>query len=216
MTRVLLPCQVRGYPCTCAWPEHCDSQQSSLPPTRMAQKADQSQPAMPTLSHQLKAVQLQPASTTPQQHPSSASATSSDSLQSVSGCCSDQPMQPIEQSPKGKQTEAVAAPMGLASCDAVGGQHQVEARQNGSQQHGTEHDTEADLQRLEQEFVHDVYNAIATHFSATRFAIWPKVLSHCTPLTSPHWQPSSNTRYEQHCLSSLYIMLLFSQLAVHA
>lgn len=35
---------------------------------------------------------------------------------------------------------------------------------------------EADLQRMEQEFVHDVYNAIAPHFSSTRFAIWPKVL----------------------------------------
>ena len=34
---------------------------------------------------------------------------------------------------------------------------------------------EADLQRMEQEFVHDVYNAIAPHFSSTRFAIWPKV-----------------------------------------
>ncbi len=35
---------------------------------------------------------------------------------------------------------------------------------------------EADLRRMEQEFVHDVYNAIAPHFSSTRFAIWPKVL----------------------------------------
>lgn len=34
---------------------------------------------------------------------------------------------------------------------------------------------EAHLQRMEQEFVHDVYNAIAPHFSSTRFAIWPKV-----------------------------------------
>lgn len=34
---------------------------------------------------------------------------------------------------------------------------------------------EAGLQQLEQEFVHDVYNAIAPHFSATRFAIWPRV-----------------------------------------
>jgi len=34
---------------------------------------------------------------------------------------------------------------------------------------------EADLRRMEQEFVHDVYNAIAPHFSSTRFAIWPKV-----------------------------------------
>jgi len=36
--------------------------------------------------------------------------------------------------------------------------------------------TDADLRHMEQEFVHDVYNAIAPHFSSTRFAIWPKVL----------------------------------------
>ena len=35
---------------------------------------------------------------------------------------------------------------------------------------------QADTQRMEQEYVHDVYNAIAPHFSSTRFAIWPKVI----------------------------------------
>lgn len=185
MTRVLLLlCQVRGYPCTCPWPEHCDSQQSSLPPTRMAQKADQSQLVAPKLSHQLQSVQLQPASTAPRQ-PSTASAMSSNALHSASGCCSDQPMRPAEQSLGGRQAETGDAVRGLGPCDAVGGQHQVEARQTGSQQRGTEHETEAELQRLEQEFVHDVYNAIAPHFSATRFAIWPKVLAYCgAPLTS--------------------------------
>ena len=34
---------------------------------------------------------------------------------------------------------------------------------------------EAHLQRLEEQYVHNVYNAIAPHFSSTRFAVWPKV-----------------------------------------
>lgn len=98
-----------------------------------------------------------------------------DSLQSASDCPPDQPVQPSEQFSIGRQTEAGAAEFGLQHSDAVGGQSQVEARQNGSQ-HETEADRNKDLQRLEQKFVHDVYNAIAPHFSATRFAIWPKVL----------------------------------------
>jgi hypothetical protein len=34
---------------------------------------------------------------------------------------------------------------------------------------------EAALRQLEQTHVHEVYDVIAPHFSATRFAIWPKV-----------------------------------------
>lgn len=209
MTRVLLPCQVRGYPCTCPWPEHCDSQQSSLPPTRMAQKADQSQPAAPALPYQLKSVQLQPASTASWQP--SASAMSSNSLQSASGCCSDQPIQPNEHSSGSRATEAGVALGGLDPCD-VGGQHQVEARQNGSQQRGTEHDTEADLQRLEQEFVHDVYNAIAPHFSATRFAIWPKVLSYCGAPLRPSLAaifPYTQQSYTSLCICYHFLTLQY-------
>ena len=139
----------------------------------MAQKAHQPQPAAaPTLSHEPQSVQLHNASPAPQQL-FNAPTTSLDSLQAASGCPPDQPLQPTKQCPVGRQTEADAAV--LQHPDAVGGQQpQVEARHN-----GTQHETEADLQRLEQEFVHDVYNAIAPHFSATRFAIWPKVLDDC-------------------------------------
>jgi hypothetical protein len=31
------------------------------------------------------------------------------------------------------------------------------------------------LAALESQFVHSIYNAIAPHFAATRFAVWPKV-----------------------------------------
>ena len=58
-----------------------------------------------------------------------------------------------------------------------GREHQQSAEADPGQKANTgkEDNSEAELQRLEQEFVHDVYNAIAPHFSATRFAIWPKV-----------------------------------------
>ena len=39
---------------------------------------------------------------------------------------------------------------------------------------GDEDDTQ--LEQMEARYVHSVYDIIATHFSATRFAIWPKVL----------------------------------------
>ena len=35
--------------------------------------------------------------------------------------------------------------------------------------------SDEDLVRMEARYVHNVYDIIATHFSATRFAIWPKV-----------------------------------------
>lgn len=35
------------------------------------------------------------------------------------------------------------------------------------------------LERMEARYVHNVYDIIATHFSATRFAIWPKVPVYC-------------------------------------
>ncbi|KAL0038021.1 hypothetical protein WJX79_009793 [Trebouxia sp. C0005] len=104
--------KVRGYPCDCQWPEHCDSQQSQLPPTRMALKSQM------------------PGTTSPGSQPSNL----------IEQCIKD---------------EADAA--------------------HGKPSSGQHTSKEADLQRMEQEFVHDVYNAIAPHFSSTRFAIWPKV-----------------------------------------
>ena len=72
-----------------------------------------------------------------------------------------------EQSREG--TEASNTNQATASVDVSG-----EAREQ-TDRSGSHTATQADLQRLEQEFVHDVYNAIAPHFSATRFAVWPKV-----------------------------------------
>lgn len=65
--------------------------------------------------------------------------------------------------------EASSTGQTAASVDASG------AAREQIEHNGIHAATQADLQRLEQEFVHDVYNAIAPHFSATRFAVWPKV-----------------------------------------
>lgn len=150
---------MRGYPCNCQWPEHCDSQQSSLPPTRMAQKASHPQPAAPALPHDTSAVSQQSAD---------ALQLSSNSLQSAPDYCSDQPLQP----PAGRSPEAGDADLAMEPSETMTGKSQLEGKHSDSPQQA-----EAELQRLEQEFVHDVYNAIAPHFSATRFAIWPKVMS---------------------------------------
>ncbi|KAL3142945.1 hypothetical protein ABBQ38_003230 [Trebouxia sp. C0009 RCD-2024] len=161
--------QVRGYPCSCQWPEQCDSQQSSLPPTRMAQRADHPQPSALALSHDIDGtVQLHQARTGLQQS-ANASHTSLNSLQSAPDCRPGQLLQPAAAA----QSEAGTAQ--TKPLETMHDQQQLEGSQNGSGQNGSGHHGEADLQRLEQEFVHDVYNAIAPHFSATRFAIWPKV-----------------------------------------
>lgn len=41
-------------------------------------------------------------------------------------------------------------------------------------------------EQLEARYVHSVYNIIATHFSATRFAIWPKARTSHVPSTDWH------------------------------
>ena len=134
----------------------------------MAQKASHSysQPSAPALSH-TKPVHLHQANIVSQQ-PANVSKTSPNTAQSALDGCSDQPLQPAA----GTQLEEGNAQ--LKPSETLNDQHQLEGSQDGSRR-----EAEADLQRLEQEFVHDVYNAIAPHFSATRFAIWPKVM--CTP-----------------------------------
>jgi alkylated DNA repair protein alkB family protein 8 len=43
-------------------------------------------------------------------------------------------------------------------------------------------DADAAAAAMEALHVHQVYDAIAVHFSATRFAVWPKVGAHVTLL----------------------------------
>lgn len=203
--------QVRGFPCKCEWPEQCDSQQGSLPPTRMAAKAS-CLPDQDTTQQQLSAPPepesslLSPsaakigssqraestrssgrtAASGPEQGPQDGSAAGHDRSNPALHKQSNN----LEQSCGGVRQEGDAAPgstaaTGEAEGDSgkvgsraatgeVGGDSgkaaQVSGRVGGGQGAG-----QADVKRLEQEYVHDVYNAIAPHFSSTRFAIWPKV-----------------------------------------
>ena len=59
-------------------------------------------------------------------------------------------------------------------------------------------DSERELQQLEQAYVHDVYNAIAPHFSATRFAVWPKVRSYLPGLALVCCGPAGNAVCDCH------------------
>lgn len=174
--------QVRGYPCDCQWPEHCDSQQSRLPPTRMAQKAHQPLPAPPSSPPHLhqptcnSSLHPDQASTSNEQS-TGHSAITSRSLESDTNTLSVNSVtlpSPFSAAMPGDSgTEAGGPSMQAQASCGTDSQKEVGLRRG---QHEGPDAAEADLERLEQEFVHDVYNAIAPHFSATRFAIWPKVL----------------------------------------
>ena len=172
LKRGRLGLQVRGYPCDCQWPEHCDSQQGGLPPTRMASKAPATSPAQPS-SH---AHSAQPEVTC------SSDQAGSNGHPDQGGATSELPaIRPEDRQAPNATEQSMQRHVGNAeasSAEAASADRPTEACQQPGQLlgHGAE---QAKLQRLEQEFVHDVYNAIAMHFSATRFAVWPKVCPKC-------------------------------------
>jgi alkylated DNA repair protein alkB family protein 8 len=117
---------VRGFPCDCDYPEHCNSQQAPLPLTRLALLK--------------QAQQAERADQAAAQHHGCAAA-GNDKL-SAAAERGDGELSPSSPNP----THARLCPP-----------------------------AEASLQHLEDLHVNAVYNAIAPHFSATRFAVWPKV-----------------------------------------
>lgn len=143
----------------------------------MAQKAGQSQPAAPGPSSEgHQAPSADPPGPIHQgqatQQPVYSSTPSTATLQSNPNGQQTEPAQLLDQKPLSQlqldsTTEANSR---SANAESQAGQSSGEGRQD-----GVVPTADADLERLEQEFVHDVYNAIAPHFSATRFAIWPKV-----------------------------------------
>ena len=89
----------------------------------------------------------------------------------------------------GQQTGAVS-PATSAANTSTATRTEDKSGSEGTKKSSDQHtSSEADLQRLEQQFVHDVYNAIAPHFSSTRFAIWPKVLGDLPHLNSNNCRP---------------------------
>ena len=170
--------QVRGYPCNCQWAEHCDSQHSSLPPTRMAQKAQHTQPVSPLGSSQSHddlsvAPDGHPHNVAATQQPTDATPSGSAAKQADTDCSLHKPVDlPQQISPL---LGPGVGESSSGSCTDASGRTAGEAEIGQGRQGRDAPAADADLERLEQEFVHDVYNAIAPHFSATRFAIWPKV-----------------------------------------
>lgn len=167
--------QVRGFPCECSWPECCDSQGGGMPPTRMALAAQQTG-ALHTSAAAASLPAHSPAQSQDMPRPSGepeptgrisgGSADGSAVDCSAAGCSRCR-----EPDSAADSISAVAAserhPGGLK-----GG---LEPAQPGSGRCEAVDENDAELERMEARYVHSVYDIIATHFSATRFAIWPKV-----------------------------------------
>lgn len=139
--------QARGFACDCEYPAMCDSQASTLPPTRKLQllQAQGDTAAAPGLRH-------------PSDATSSAAAAADVDLPA-------QRQMPAGGAGAGGAAEATGC-LAAGACSAC-----VASSGGGGAQDSAEGD--AQLQRLEQDYVHRVYDAIAPHFSATRCASRP-------------------------------------------
>jgi hypothetical protein len=166
--------ETRGYACTCHFPEYCDSQKGALPPTRLAQLQQQQQQGGGEAADILHERECGAGNGR-----SSSSADAGDSVGSCRGggptiglqsCSKGTGMQQSSSSSKTDEgasgTAAAASPQEPVA--GVSAQHLVAGD-------GVDSDPEAAAEQMEAAFVHQVYDAIAPHFSATRFAIWPKV-----------------------------------------
>ncbi|BDA48090.1 probable alkylated DNA repair protein alkB homolog 8 [Coccomyxa sp. Obi] len=188
--------KVRGFPCDCSWPECCDSQGGGMPPTRMALafQAGTPQPttaaAMMPFHTGLVGSELQGSQQpSAEQHGIEACSSGSEALvercdsdakDTSSSCACDQlrmqsPGEPMhspadasDSQPEAEQRWSTAGP----SCVPRAPEASLSALElrGSSADQSDEH-----LERMEARYVHNVYDIIATHFSATRFAIWPKV-----------------------------------------
>ena len=162
---------MRGYPCDCQWPEHCDSQQSKLPPTRMALKSEL--PCSTTSTGSQPPNLVKPCTS---EMAESSPASNSSPISTTSGNLAyptERQTVTVHGFSNGQQAEGTSVVRPAAT--SSGSRDEGDAV-HGRPSTGQPTSKEADLRRIEQEFVHDVYNAIAPHFSSTRFAIWPKVL----------------------------------------
>jgi hypothetical protein len=193
----------RSGGCTCAWPEFCDSQKYALPPTRMAVVLQQQgqQPAAagagggslagtagpggewvdPELVANLTgaaaaatAAAAVPAARggggqragagAPEAAPGGGGGGAGATHQQAAGGACDGP------GPSSGSAQASASGgQGCAGAGAAAGQP---GAQGAPQEQSA---AEAAARKLEALHVHQVYDAIATHFSSTRFAVWPKV-----------------------------------------
>lgn len=141
--------QVRSFPCDCAYPACCDSQEGCIPPTRAMLRTSGG---------------------------SSSGAGSSESSvgsrwQDAGGCSGGGAWLVPEgvlaaATDDSTLQQAVSQEQGPQP-NGDGSSSQVDGGGGGS---SAVEEVERELQQLEQRYVHSVYNAIAPHFSSTRYA----------------------------------------------
>lgn len=161
--------QVRRAPCSCAYPEHCDSQLAPLAPTRLALKRraaeqaaqPQQQAAAPTQEE--LGVQAAEGRCAARRH--------GDSLAGQGNGRLPRPQDEQQELQRQEQQRPAAAPGQPAAAPAAAADSSADAlaaRVAGAT-------LDASLAALEARHVHAVYDAIAPHFASTRFAVWPRV-----------------------------------------
>ena len=193
--------QVRGYPCECKWPGSCDSQGGGMPPTRMALATQDTSPGIASSCSGIEPSADQTAAVVdpPADNQQRACSDSEPSVSVGKGF----PQRKLETlsladgGPSHEQQHAKAR-SGISARDGQSPEHSEQsspasyvlsheqhARRSEDQpmhgssagiQHGEQSSSAG--QQMESRYVHGVYDIIAGHFSATRFAIWPKV-SYC-------------------------------------
>ncbi|KAJ9515470.1 hypothetical protein QJQ45_016460 [Haematococcus lacustris] len=158
--------QVRGFPCTCAWPDACDSQAGGAPPTRLATLglAGGPLPGLPRDSSGACSHAALPALSVADARTETVSAGVAADEVPMSKIGTAEGIEPrtlgtVEKAPEAGEVANPPAALRTAVTSKT-------AAGTGSGQQ---------LQALEDRHVNAVYDAIASHFSATRFAIWPRV-----------------------------------------
>ena len=239
--------QVRGFPCTCAWPALCDSQGGGLPPTRMQQVAAEggvpiSGPEAGLILAALKKARsgdggaAAPAAAALEEERTGAASggdgASPCRCEGAAGADSKGSGRAGAQSSRADGEAAAPAASGggeggramsRSSCmqgaapgarnaqttpdqaastsgggaagppgDAAQRMREAQLREErrgsgqatGASGRGSDSSRrDAELEAWEAQHVHGVYDVIASHFSATRFAVWPKVT--CCPRIPP-------------------------------
>ncbi|KAL4441225.1 hypothetical protein ABPG77_011462 [Micractinium sp. CCAP 211/92] len=165
--------QVRGVPCDCAYPEHCDSQLAPLAPTRMALKRMAAEQAVQL---QPQAPQATPAASALQAGDGQPTAGQNGTVPAGQGSSSAVHHPQDEQQQQQQQCErqrtagtAAGQPPGAPAAAPNPGTGP------GSSAGLAGASLDASLAALEARHVHAVYDAIAPHFASTRFAVWPRV-----------------------------------------
>ncbi|GLI71013.1 hypothetical protein VaNZ11_016129, partial [Volvox africanus] len=184
--------KARGYPCECDYPDCCDSQQASLPPTRISQLQQSRQMQQQHGKGQYRGDEQedeqQPNPPAPAPAPAPALVTPHQQQQGQLKGGNERNEHQVD------AADHTAAPLthgslrrgvvfisgggsGGSRRSSITGGGDGEGKDKGSKERreAEEAEEEARLSALEAEYVHKVYDAIAPHFSATRFAIWPKV-----------------------------------------